>query len=72
MLEGDKARERAAEDKRVMGMAGLATLGSLVTGTLGFVLSVFLVLVGQPSAAAVALVASALAFGLAANALLRS
>ncbi|MEX0891937.1 MAG: hypothetical protein WEB88_07165 [Gemmatimonadota bacterium] len=72
MLEGDKARERAAEDKRVMGMAGLATLGSLVTGTLGFVLGVFLVLVGQPTAAAVALVASALAFGLAANALLRS
>jgi hypothetical protein len=71
MLEGDKARERAVDDKRAMGMAGLALLGSLVTGTLGFLLTVFLVLVGEPMGAAVTLLAAALAFGLAANALLR-
>ena len=71
MLEGEQARERAAQDRRVMGMAGLAALGGVVTGFLGFLLCVFLVLTGSADAAAVSLLAAALAFGLVANALLR-
>lgn len=72
MLAGEEAKERAANDRRAVGMAGVAVMGSVVTGFLGFLLSVILVLTGAPDAAALALLAGAVAFGLVANALLRS
>jgi hypothetical protein len=52
-------------------LIGLGLLGSAVTGLLGLIAALILLIAGQVVAAAVCLTAAALSFGLMANAILR-
>jgi hypothetical protein len=58
--------------KTLGAMMGIAAGGSAVTGFAAFIVGIIAALSGSPAGAGLALVAAALAFGLLANAVLRT
>jgi hypothetical protein len=61
-----------SKDHQTLGsMIGVAVFGGAITGIVGLVVGLGAAIVGEPVAAGLALVASALSFGLLANAVLR-
>ena len=64
--------DQDASPRRTSLLIGFATLGGVITGVLGLLGGLFALLAGQWEAFGMCLAASALAFGLLANAILRS